>query len=70
MYDVRKCSNFIILHIAAQFSQNHLLKRLSFLHCFASFVRYKVPIGAWILSPGSLSYSLGLYVCCACAILP
>ena len=24
---VRKCSNFILLHIAVQFSQNHLLKR-------------------------------------------
>ena len=27
---VRKCSNFILLYIAAQFSQHHLLKRLSF----------------------------------------
>ena len=32
VYSVRKCSNFIILHIAVQFSQHHLLKRLSFLH--------------------------------------
>ena len=31
--DVKKCSNFIPLHIAVQFSQHHLLKRLSFLHC-------------------------------------
>ena len=30
---VRKCSNFILLHVAVQFSQHHLLKRLSFLHC-------------------------------------
>ena len=30
---VRKCSNFILLHMVAQFSQHHLLKRLSFLHC-------------------------------------
>ena len=29
----RECSNFILLHGAVQFSQNHLLKRLSFLHC-------------------------------------
>uniref|UniRef100_A0A8C6BKT1 Uncharacterized protein n=1 Tax=Monodon monoceros TaxID=40151 RepID=A0A8C6BKT1_MONMO len=27
------CSNFILLHVAVQFSQHHLLKRLSFLHC-------------------------------------
>ena len=33
VYGVRKCSNFIILQVADQFSQHHLLKRLSFLHC-------------------------------------
>ena len=33
VYGVRKCSNFILLHIAVQFSQHHLLKRPSFLHC-------------------------------------
>ena len=33
VYDVRKCSNFMCLHVAVQFSQYHLLKRLSFLHC-------------------------------------
>ena len=31
VYGVRKCSNFILLHVAVQFSQHHLLKRLSFL---------------------------------------
>ena len=30
---VRKCSNFILLHVAVQFSQRHLLKRLSLPHC-------------------------------------
>ena len=33
VFDIRKCSNFILLHVAVQFSQHHLLKRLSFLHC-------------------------------------
>ena len=28
-----ECSTFIVLHVAVQFSQHHLLKRLSFLHC-------------------------------------
>ena len=28
-----KCYNFILLHVAVQFSQHHLLKRLSFPHC-------------------------------------
>ena len=32
VYDVRKCSNFILLQVVDQFSQHHLLKRLSFLH--------------------------------------
>ena len=30
---VRKCSSFILVQVVDQFSQNHLLKRLSFLHC-------------------------------------
>ena len=33
VYGVRYHSNFILLHVAVQFSQNPLLKRLSFLHC-------------------------------------
>ena len=33
VYGVRKCSNFILLHVAVQFSQYHVLKRLSLLHC-------------------------------------
>ena len=32
VYGVRKCSNVVLLHVAVQFSQHHLLKRLSFLH--------------------------------------
>ena len=33
VYGIRECFNFILLHVAVQFSQHHLLKRLSFLHC-------------------------------------
>ena len=33
VYGIRECSNFIVLHVALQFFQHHLLKRLSFLHC-------------------------------------
>ena len=33
VYSVRKCSSFILLQMVDQFSQHHLLKRLSFLHC-------------------------------------
>ena len=35
VYGVRRCSNFILLHVAVQFSQHHLLKRLFFLHCIS-----------------------------------
>ena len=56
VYGVRKCSSFILLEVVDWFSQHHLLKRLSFLHCtvlpplsiLASFVKDKVSIGAWI----------------------
>ena len=33
VYSVRKCSSFSLLHVVDQFSQHHLLKGLSFLHC-------------------------------------
>ena len=33
VYGVKKCSNFILLHVAVLFSQRHLLKSLSFTHC-------------------------------------
>ena len=33
LYGVRKYYNFILLHVAVQFSQYHSLKRLSLLHC-------------------------------------
>ena len=33
VYGVRERSNFILVHVAVQFSQHHVLKRLSILHC-------------------------------------
>ena len=50
VYGVRKCSNFILLYVAAKFSQHHLLKRLLFapLYILASFVKNNVPVGAWV----------------------
>ena len=39
VYGVRECSNFILLHVAVQFSQHHLLKRLSVLHCIFFFFK-------------------------------
>ena len=44
VYGVRKYSNFILLHVAVQFSHHHLLKRLSLPHCLflppLSIIRY------------------------------
>ena len=33
VHGVRKCSSFILSQVVDQFSQIHLLKRLSFLYC-------------------------------------
>ena len=33
VYGVRKCSSLSLSQVFDQFSQHHLLKRLSFLHC-------------------------------------
>ena len=33
VYGVKRCSSFILLQAVDQFSQHHLLKRLSFFHC-------------------------------------
>ena len=49
VYGVRKCSSFILLQVVDQFSQDHLLKRLSLIHCiFLPPVEDKVSIGVWI----------------------
>ena len=42
---VKKCSNFIFLHVAVQFSQQHLLKRPSSLHhiFLPSFSKIRYP---------------------------
>ena len=33
VYDVRECSDFLLICVAVEFSQHHLLKGLSFLLC-------------------------------------
>ena len=50
VYGVRECSNFIVLHVAVQFSQHHLLKRLSFLHCiFFRHLSFKAKLSLSVL---------------------
>ena len=61
VYGVRNCANFILLHVAIQFSQHHLLKRLSLPHCIF------LHLGLFLGFP---SCPTGLYVCfCASVIL-
>ena len=64
VYGVRKCSNFILLHVTVQFSQHHLLKRLSLPHCIfltpLSKIRYHGYMGLFL---GFLSCSIDLYFC-------
>ena len=50
VYGVRKCSNFILLHVAVQFSKHHSLKKLSLPHCIflPPLSKNKVPISAWV----------------------
>ena len=39
---VRECSNFILLYLGAQYSQHHLLKRLSFLFVYFCFLSHRL----------------------------
>ena len=45
---VKECSNFILLHV--QFSQHEFIEEAVFapLYILASFVKNRVPIGAWV----------------------
>ena len=57
VYGARKCYNFILLHVAVQFPQHHLLKRLSSsFYILASFVKNKVPICDGFISGLSLLF--------------
>ena len=63
VYRVRKCSNFILLHVAVQFS--HLLKRLSLLHCLflppLSKIRYPQVHG--FISGLSILFHWSIFLC-------
>ena len=64
VYGVRECSNFILLYVAVQFSQHHLLKRLSFLHCiFLPPLLKNIDHRCVALFLGSLFCSIDPYVC-------
>ena len=48
VYHVREFSYFILLLVVVQFSQHHLLKGLSFLHCVFLPPLYRLTISAWV----------------------
>ena len=61
VYGIRKCSDFIILHVAVQFSQPHLLKGLFFLHCvFLPLCHKLVDCRCLLLIVNSLNQVLSL----------
>ena len=63
VYGVKKCSNFILLHIAVQFSQHHLLKRLSLPHCIFLPPLSKTNPYTYGSPISRLSCSIGLQFC-------
>ena len=71
VYGVRKCSNCILLHVAVQFSQHQLLKRLSLPHCtFLPLLSKEGTHTCMGLFLGFLSCFIGLCFCfCASTIL-
>jgi len=65
VYGVKKCSNFIFLHVAVLFLQHHLLKRVSFSTVYSCFFCHRLLGGHGFLglSLDFLSCSIGLYFC-------
>ena len=71
VYGVRECSNFILLHVAVQFSQHHLLKGLSFLHyLFLHPFHRLIDLRCVGLSLGFLFCSVDLHVCFYSSTIP
>ena len=71
VYGVRKCPNFILLQMVDWFSQNHLLKRLSLIHCKFLLLCQRQGVHRCVdLSLGFVFCSFDLYFClCATTIL-
>ena len=67
---VRKCSSFILLQLVDQFSQYHLLKRLSFLHCIflPPSSKIRCPQVCGLISGLPILFQVDVYFC-LCASL-
>ena len=64
LYGVRKYSSFILLHVAAQFSQHRLLKRLSLPHCIflAPLSEIRCPLVHGFISGLSILFHWSIFV--------
>ena len=71
VYGVRECSNFILLHVAVQFSQRHLLKRLSFPHWIflPPLSKIRWPYVHGFISGLSILFHWSIFLFCASTIL-
>ena len=70
VYGVRDCSDFILLHVAVQFSQHHLLKTLSSLNCILLSLCYRLIDHKCVnLFLDSLFCSIDLCVCFCASIM-
>ena len=70
VYGVRKCSSFILLQVVDKFSQHHLLKILSFLHCI--FLPPLLKISCQVcgfISGLSILFHWSMFCLCASTIL-
>ena len=64
VYGVRKCSSFILLQVVDQFSQHHLLKRLSFIHCIflPPLSKVRCPQVHWFISGLSILFHWSIFL--------
>ena len=65
MYGVRKCYSFILLQVVDQFSQHHLLKRLSFLHgiFLSPLSKIRCPWVCGFISGLSILFHWSIFLC-------
>ena len=73
VYGVMNCYNFILLHVAVQLFQYHVLKRLSLPHCIflPPLSKIKYPQVIWFISGLSILFhcSIFLSLCQYCTVL-
>ena len=73
VYGVQTCSSFILLHVAVQFSQHYLMKRLCFLHYIflPPLSKTRCPWVCAFISGLSILFhwSIFLFLCLLCSLV-